>query len=72
MTPVIDLELDPVILVFGVSTTWQVLEKVKNYSISLKVKSVEFVDSSDKFMSYDSQKEVITIDGQKMEERDLG
>ena len=72
MTPVIDLELDPVILVFGVSTTWQVPEKVKNYSISLKVKSVEFVDISDKFMSYDSQKEVITIDGEKMKETDLG
>ena len=72
VAPVIELELDPVILVFGLSTTWQVPEKVANYNTSIKIKSVEFVESSDRFMSYDSQKDVITIDGEKMEERDLG
>ena len=72
VNPVLDLELDPIILVFGIPTTWQIPEKVTNFSTSLTLKSVEFVDRSDSFMRYDSQRELITIDGEKMEERDLG
>ena len=60
------------ILKLGESSTWQVPEIVTSSGNHLKLKSVEFVGRSDKFMSFDSQREIFSIDGAKMEEQDLG
>ena len=70
--PVQDVELEPVMLVLGKSTKWQVPDIVTRGGTSVKLKSVKFVDRSDKFMSFDSQREVVSIDGAKMVEEDLG
>ena len=72
--PVLDIELEPVMVVLGESIIWQIPEITTRdgTSLNLKLKSIEFVDRSDSFMNYDSQGEVISVDGAKMEERDLG
>ena len=70
--PTFKQDLEPVILAFGNSTTWPIPEIAVNLSDSIKSVDVEFLDDSHKFMAYDKQGQQIKVDGESMEERNVG